>query len=877
MISALKERRSPSRELSAQLLHASDLTCCVCRRAGQALQLHHLNGDRSDDSPDNFAVLCLNCHDRTQLRGGFGRHLSEYLVRIFRDEWVGIVAERRRALRGPSAPSNDAVLPSALRQFTGVELRTVGPKRVADVDWRDLGVRISRMPAADSQGLLPFLHRGAAQRALTRQMEAAVRDATGMSTFVIEGPSGAGKSRLAYELVRKIAPPDAWLLAPTARHPSQGAPSELGVAEACDPARHLEIGPADPLVLWLDDVEELVGPGPWWIDAQALRRIAEDHKQRQLLVMITAGGKGRRSVRDRPDGGYLDLVPELDRLMALIPPAGRVSLDYRTLGHPERADRFGAKAAAEIRAVGIGPYAVGREALHAAFTESRWPEGTVPPGGADGLAEAVALTEGMLAWTFACAAGTVTQARARALWAAFRARHGLPGLTDDERWALAVAAATTPVTHDYALVERSAVDGSLGVSDLLTPMARFEDLMRHLFEHCPPRVNDADIDAVDVGARLAHIAPDLAVPWLQELHDRGNAEASHLLGYLLDRQGYERDAVSYWEAAERGGVAAAGFNLGVLDVGESRLDAAQARFEQAARDGLPEGHVRLGELCEKREDELAAIEHYRAAMDAGVGEGALRLGTLLADDDPQAALTAFETAEQLGEPRGADRAAWVLERLGDETAAQSARERGAQAIYVEPVLGWLRDLPYGSAVRWSDGSIGPGSPFGHGWLDVHFRGMGSQTMSLNWMLEIVEPREDRPAGDDLWEIVLPLSDELRLRVLHAGEDDPLPRRLIAASLWHREDGATEDVDVGSDQEELASLLGNAICTGDDAESTTFVLPVWSCACITNAIAAWIEKHIGRVDLPVEWDRDGPAPPFLQRLSGSRREEGSEPG
>lgn len=66
----------------------------MCRIGGKAVQLHHLDGDRSNADPDNFAVLCVDCHNDTQLRGGFGRHLNEAQVRRYRDEWNRAVADR---------------------------------------------------------------------------------------------------------------------------------------------------------------------------------------------------------------------------------------------------------------------------------------------------------------------------------------------------------------------------------------------------------------------------------------------------------------------------------------------------------------------------------------------------------------------------------------------------------------------------------------------------------------------------------------------------------------------------------------------------------------------------------------------------------------
>ena len=75
---------------------ASDRTCCVCRIPGRPVQLHHIDGDRTNADPDNFAVLCLDCHNETQVTGGFGRGLNAAQVRLYRDAWVAAVAERLR-------------------------------------------------------------------------------------------------------------------------------------------------------------------------------------------------------------------------------------------------------------------------------------------------------------------------------------------------------------------------------------------------------------------------------------------------------------------------------------------------------------------------------------------------------------------------------------------------------------------------------------------------------------------------------------------------------------------------------------------------------------------------------------------------------------
>jgi hypothetical protein len=83
-------------DVSAQVQFMANRTCCVCREPGKAVQIHHLDEDPSNNSLDNLAVLCLQHHNDTQLKGGFGRKLDAGQVRLYRDEWYEMVNQQRR-------------------------------------------------------------------------------------------------------------------------------------------------------------------------------------------------------------------------------------------------------------------------------------------------------------------------------------------------------------------------------------------------------------------------------------------------------------------------------------------------------------------------------------------------------------------------------------------------------------------------------------------------------------------------------------------------------------------------------------------------------------------------------------------------------------
>lgn len=90
-----KDRIPIPREVAAELQFASDHTCCVCRDRGRAVQIHHIDENPANNTIDNLSVLCLLCHNDTQIKGGFGRKLDANLVTQYRDDWHKRVVIRR--------------------------------------------------------------------------------------------------------------------------------------------------------------------------------------------------------------------------------------------------------------------------------------------------------------------------------------------------------------------------------------------------------------------------------------------------------------------------------------------------------------------------------------------------------------------------------------------------------------------------------------------------------------------------------------------------------------------------------------------------------------------------------------------------------------
>jgi hypothetical protein len=99
----VKNRRSSiiPPDVAAKVQFLSNRTCCVCRKAGKPVQLHHIDSDPTNNDIENLAVLCLDCHMQTLVSGGFYRKLDASQVKLYRDDWLNIV-EKQRARKMPS-------------------------------------------------------------------------------------------------------------------------------------------------------------------------------------------------------------------------------------------------------------------------------------------------------------------------------------------------------------------------------------------------------------------------------------------------------------------------------------------------------------------------------------------------------------------------------------------------------------------------------------------------------------------------------------------------------------------------------------------------------------------------------------------------------
>jgi hypothetical protein len=85
------ERVEVPAAIADAVLIASGHRCAVC--GSPSIQLHHSNGDRSDNRPENLVVVCLIHHDQAERSGGLVRKLTPTQLRKYKRAWESKVKD----------------------------------------------------------------------------------------------------------------------------------------------------------------------------------------------------------------------------------------------------------------------------------------------------------------------------------------------------------------------------------------------------------------------------------------------------------------------------------------------------------------------------------------------------------------------------------------------------------------------------------------------------------------------------------------------------------------------------------------------------------------------------------------------------------------
>ena len=86
-----KRKSIPSSDRSHMLL-MNQHACCICGKSG--VQIHHINGDHSDNDPSNLAVLCIRHHDDATKPRGMSARLNADQIKEYKATWEKACHER---------------------------------------------------------------------------------------------------------------------------------------------------------------------------------------------------------------------------------------------------------------------------------------------------------------------------------------------------------------------------------------------------------------------------------------------------------------------------------------------------------------------------------------------------------------------------------------------------------------------------------------------------------------------------------------------------------------------------------------------------------------------------------------------------------------
>ena len=90
-----KIRKQIPKDIRTEVLFLADRTCCICHVRGKSIQIHHIDEDPSNNTFENLAVLCHECHNEAHIEGGFAQKLNAQLVTRYCDAWLKDVENRR--------------------------------------------------------------------------------------------------------------------------------------------------------------------------------------------------------------------------------------------------------------------------------------------------------------------------------------------------------------------------------------------------------------------------------------------------------------------------------------------------------------------------------------------------------------------------------------------------------------------------------------------------------------------------------------------------------------------------------------------------------------------------------------------------------------
>jgi hypothetical protein len=93
----MTKRKSIPPQIEREILFRNEASCCICGKNN--VQIHHIDGNNSNNDLKNLAVLCVEHHDQASSKSSMTRRLTPALVKKFKSDWEARISKKREIAR----------------------------------------------------------------------------------------------------------------------------------------------------------------------------------------------------------------------------------------------------------------------------------------------------------------------------------------------------------------------------------------------------------------------------------------------------------------------------------------------------------------------------------------------------------------------------------------------------------------------------------------------------------------------------------------------------------------------------------------------------------------------------------------------------------
>ena len=91
----MSERIKIPEKTKSELIFKTNNSCCICQTP--FIQIHHLDGDPSNNELNNLIGLCPNCHSQAESKFKMTNNLTSVRLKQIRDKWYSYCEYRKES------------------------------------------------------------------------------------------------------------------------------------------------------------------------------------------------------------------------------------------------------------------------------------------------------------------------------------------------------------------------------------------------------------------------------------------------------------------------------------------------------------------------------------------------------------------------------------------------------------------------------------------------------------------------------------------------------------------------------------------------------------------------------------------------------------